>query len=167
MLELCLNCETMPERRTVVGPDREPSVIYSKHNTPSNAEVAAATHQLNGLRAPEKYKPYISGMSTVQTHPGFPRVGIPPEVSRTLYINTQELQQGTLPMGADADISGLKISDAGVAPGLSGQERRIILSGPSTAVDAYSMHYRVPQKPANISEFPALPRNVRRLHVVA
>lgn len=170
MLELCLNCKSMAERKIIASPDRAPRVVY-KQTMP--VDTSAAEQQLAALRAPEIYKPVATGSATYETHPGFPKLGIAPLVTRHLYFEDSEWSRGQVPMDPKAaDVTGLQVSYGGVVEGLSGPEHLVTVSGSQTAVEAYGRHYKVPSKEelltqetsSNILEFP-LPRNVRKFGV--
>lgn len=155
----------MVERRIITGPDRAPTIGY-KQTVP--VDTRSAEQQLAELRSPEVYKPIATGVSTYETHPGFPKLGIAPLVTRHLYFEESEWSRGQVPLDDQAaDVTGLQISYGGVVEGLSGSEHLVTLSGSQTAVDAYGSNYREKPRaqhvPSNISDF--LPRNVRRLTV--
>lgn len=159
----------MAERRIITGPDRAPTVAI-RETIP--VDTSSAEQQLAALRAPKKYKPEATGASTYEIHPGFPKLGIAPLVTRQLYFEESEWSRGQVPLDPKvADVTGLQVSYGGVVEGLSGPEHLVTLSGSQTAVDAFGSNYREQSKaqkaPSNILQFPTLPGNVRRLLIRA
>lgn len=170
MLELCLNCKSMTERKIIAGPDRAPRVVY-KQTMP--VDTRAAEQQLAALRAPKIYKPEAVGFETYLITPGSKTIGLPDQIGRHIYFKASEWDKGQVPLDSkSADVTGLQISYGGVINGKTGPEHLITLTGLQTAVEAYGRHYKVPhteiplsqETPSNILEFP-LPRNVRKLVV--